>query len=64
MVEDENTVNPRHSTPRRSLQERSRHTYNVSSIIQLNSLCFVLFLLFYDTKDRIRTSSAGMNALN
>ncbi|RXH78176.1 hypothetical protein DVH24_001694 [Malus domestica] len=29
MVEDENTVNPRHSTPRRSLQEnRSRHTYN------------------------------------
>ncbi|XP_048440322.1 protein IQ-DOMAIN 19 [Pyrus x bretschneideri] len=29
MVEDKNTVNPRHSTPRRSLQEnRSRHTYN------------------------------------
>ncbi|CAN6677200.1 unnamed protein product [Malus baccata var. baccata] len=32
MVEDENTVNPRHSTPRRSLQEnRSRHTYNEMS---------------------------------
>ncbi|XP_028952176.2 protein IQ-DOMAIN 19-like isoform X1 [Malus domestica] len=59
MVEDKNTVNPRHSTPRRSLQEnRSRHTYNVNSMIQLNALCFVLILLFHDTNDRIRTASA------